>query len=84
LNGTHQHLIYSDDVNILGENINTEALFEASREVGLKENTEKTKRIRLTSGNACYHSVQSLLSSYLFSKYLKIKIYKIIILPVAS
>ena len=32
--------------------------------------------------NACYHSVQNLLSSRLLSKNLKIKIYKIIILPV--
>ena len=36
----------------------------------------------LKSWNACYHSVQNLLSSSLLSKNLKIKIYKIIILPV--
>jgi hypothetical protein len=36
----------------------------------------------LNSGNACYHSVQSLLSSRLLSKDLKIRIYKTIILPV--
>ena len=30
---------------------------------------------RLRSGNACYHSVQNLLSSRLLSKNLKIKIY---------
>jgi len=42
---------------------------------------EKNKS-RLRSGNACYHSVQNLLSSSLLSKNLKIKIYKIIILPV--
>jgi hypothetical protein len=34
------------------------------------------------SGNACYHSVQNLLSSHLLSKNLKIRIYKTIILPV--
>jgi hypothetical protein len=34
------------------------------------------------SGNACYHSVQNLLSSRLLSKNVKIKIYKIMILPV--
>jgi len=34
------------------------------------------------SGNACYHSVQDLLSSTLLSKNLKIKIYRTIILPV--
>jgi len=35
----------------------------------------------LRSGNACYHSVQNLLSSRLLSKNLKIKIYRTIILP---
>jgi hypothetical protein len=37
---------------------------------------------RLNSGNACYHSVQSLLSSRLLSRNVKDKIYKTIILPV--
>ena len=37
---------------------------------------------RLRSGNACYHSVQSLLSSRLLSKNLKNKIYRTRILPV--
>jgi hypothetical protein len=36
---------------------------------------------RLNSGNACYHSVQKLLSSQLLSKNVKIRIYKTIILP---
>jgi hypothetical protein len=48
LKGTHQLLIYADDVNMLGEIINTimkgtEALLGSSREVGLGVNTEKTK-----------------------------------------
>jgi hypothetical protein len=37
---------------------------------------------RLNAGNACYHSVQSRLSSRLLSKNVKVKIYKTIILPV--
>jgi hypothetical protein len=37
---------------------------------------------RVKSGNACYHSVQNLLSSRLLSKHTKIKLYKAIILPV--
>jgi hypothetical protein len=37
---------------------------------------------RLRSGNACYHSVQNLLSSRLLSKNVKIKIYRTITLPV--
>jgi hypothetical protein len=36
---------------------------------------------RLKSGNACYYSVQNLLSSRLLSKNIKIRIYRIIILP---
>jgi len=34
------------------------------------------------SGSACYNSVQNLLSSWLLSKNLKIKIYRTIIFPV--
>jgi hypothetical protein len=37
---------------------------------------------RLNSGNACYHSVQSLLFSCLLSRNVQVKIYKTIILPV--
>ena len=37
---------------------------------------------RLKSGNACYYSVQTLLSSSLLSKNLKIEIYRTIIVPV--
>jgi hypothetical protein len=37
---------------------------------------------RLNSGNACYQSVQNLLSSRLLSKNVKVRIYKTIILPV--
>jgi len=36
----------------------------------------------LRSGNACYHSVQHLLSSRLLCKNLKIKLYRTMILPV--
>ena len=42
----------------------------------------KKLKSRLRSGNACYHSVQNLLSSRLLSKNLKIKIYRTISLPV--
>jgi hypothetical protein len=39
-------------------------------------------KCRLKAGNACYYSVQIILSSRRLSKNLKIKIYKTIILPV--
>jgi hypothetical protein len=39
---------------------------------------------RLNSGNACYYSVQTLLSSRLISKTIRTKIYKTVILPVVQ
>ena len=44
-------------------------------------NQEESKS-RLKSGNACYHSVENLLSSSLLSKNLKILIHRTIILPI--
>jgi hypothetical protein len=46
LNWTHQVLAYADDVNLLGDNIdtireNTETLNDANKEVGLEINVEK-------------------------------------------
>jgi hypothetical protein len=132
-NGTHQLMAYADNVNTVGEYIdtmqkNTKALLDASKEVGLEVNPEKTKymlvsrcqkagqrqsiklgnrslesvakfkhlgttltdqnciheeiKSRLNSGNACCHSLQSLLSSFLLFRDVKVKIYKTIILPV--
>jgi len=48
LNGTHQLLIYTDDVNILGGSVDTvkknaESLVAATKEIGLEVNAHKTK-----------------------------------------
>ena len=48
LNGTHQLLVYADDVNILGGSehtveINTEALIVGSKETGLEVNADTAK-----------------------------------------
>jgi hypothetical protein len=53
LNGTHQLLAYTDDVNLFGDNIdtimkNTETLIDASKEVGLEINVDKTKYMLLS------------------------------------
>jgi hypothetical protein len=59
LNGTHQLLAYADDVNLLGNKINiikknTKTLIDASKEVGLEINVEKTKYILLSlQQNVC-------------------------------
>jgi hypothetical protein len=47
LNGTHQLLVYADDVNLLSDNIdtkkkNTQTLIDASKKVGLEINTRET------------------------------------------
>jgi hypothetical protein len=53
LNGTHQLLVYADNVNLLADNIdtikkNTETLIIASKEIGLEVNGEKTKYMLLS------------------------------------
>jgi hypothetical protein len=53
LNGTYQLLVYADDVNILGDNIDTtkenaQTLIDANKETDLEVNTEKTKYLSLS------------------------------------
>ncbi|KAJ4452127.1 hypothetical protein ANN_03645 [Periplaneta americana] len=47
----------------------------------VNDTREEIKR-RINMGNACYYSVEKLLSSSLLSKNLKVRIYKTVILPV--
>jgi hypothetical protein len=53
LNGTHHLVAYTDDMNLLGDNIdtikrNTVTLIDASKEVGLELNVEKVKYMLLS------------------------------------
>jgi hypothetical protein len=53
LSGTHQLLVYADDVNLLGDiyvtiKKSTQTLIDTSKEVDLEVNTEKTKYILLS------------------------------------
>ena len=48
MNGKYQLLVYADDVNMLGENLqtireNTEIFIKASKKIGIEVNSEKTK-----------------------------------------
>ncbi|KAJ4445480.1 hypothetical protein ANN_07288 [Periplaneta americana] len=101
LNGLHQLLVYEDDVNMLGENPqtireDTRILLEASKELGLEVNSEKTKYMIMSRdqnivrngnikiGNLSFEEVEKFkyLGATSSVKKSEVRIYKTVILPV--
>jgi hypothetical protein len=70
-------------IRIVNRSLEVVAKFKYLRTALADQNCmhEEIKR-RLNLGNACYHSVQSLLFSRLLSRNLTVKIYKTTILPI--
>jgi hypothetical protein len=79
----YQHAGQNQDIKIGNRSFENVAQFRYLGTTITNRNLiqEETKR-RLSSGNACYHSVQSLLSSGLLSKSIKFGMCKAVILPV--
>jgi len=77
-NAEHSHNIKTDDSSF--ERV--EEFKYLGTTLTNQNSTQEETKIRLKSGNACYHSMQNLLSSNLLTKHIKIKIYRTIILLV--
>jgi hypothetical protein len=77
-NAGRRHNIKSDDSSFE----RTEAFKYLGKTLKNKNSILEEIKNRLKSGDACYHSVQNLLSSSLLSKNIKFKIYRNIVLPV--
>jgi hypothetical protein len=79
----HQNAGQNHDIEIANRCFVNVAQFRYLRMTITDQNLiqEEIKR-RLNSGNACYHSVQKLLSSRRLFKNIKIRIHETIILPV--
>jgi hypothetical protein len=68
MNGTHQLLVYTNDVDILDENINTikknRNPVKASREIGVEIKTEKTEYFRMSHHKTAGQNNRNLLKSF--------------------
>jgi hypothetical protein len=78
LSGTHQLLAYADDINLLGDSVNTikentETLLEASRDVGLEIHAEKTKYMIMSRHPNSGQNRNIRIADELFEKVAKLK-----------
>jgi hypothetical protein len=79
----HPNSGHNQNIRIANVSFESMATFKYLETTLTNQNDVHDKiKSRLSSGNACYYSVQKILSSHLTSKNLKIKIYKTVILPV--
>ncbi|PNF16896.1 hypothetical protein B7P43_G04720 [Cryptotermes secundus] len=78
----HQNAGQNHDIKIGNRCFENVAQFRYLGTTIINQNLiQKEIKRRMNSSNACYHSVQNLLSPRLLSKNIKIRIYKSIILP---
>jgi sorting nexin-29 len=73
LNGTHQLLVYADDVNILGGSIhsinkNAEDLMIASKEIGIEVNAGKTKYMVMSRNQNAGHNHNVIIDNKSFER----------------